>query len=170
MPDYGSRVADKAIRDVNRKLRSTYGTARKELRAKLKDFNAKYAERDRIKRKQLADGKITRQQYADWKAGQVFQRKQWESKVREVSQVMAHTNEQALRVVNDSRLDVFSENYNYSAFMGELKTGLSFDVYNTQAVARLLRDDPQILPEWKIDEAKDYEWNYKKVNSRWARL
>lgn len=165
MPDYGARVADKAIKRVERELRSTYGMAQRELRGKLRDFNDKYRVKDAAKRKQLAEGKITKQDYANWKAGQVFQKKQWESKVREVSQVLAHTNEQAMRVVNDSRLDVFAENYNFSAFLGEQQLGVSFDVYNTQAVARLIQDDPQILPEWKIDEDKDYEWNAKKVNN-----
>lgn len=165
MPDYGAKVADKAIKQVERELRSTYGTAKRELQEKLKDFNDRYKGKDAIKRQQLAKCEITPQQYADWKAGQVFQRKQWESKVREVSKVLINANEQAMRVVNDSRLDVFSENYNFCAFIGEKQIGLSFDVYNTQAVARLIRDDPQILPEWKIDEEKDYEWNAKKVNN-----
>ena len=165
MPDYGARKADKAIQRVERELRSTYGTAKRELQEKLRDFKAKYAERDKVKRQQLAEGKITRQQYADWKAGQVFQQKQWKSKVREVSSVLANTNQQAMNVVNNSRLDVFAENYNFSAFLGEQQLGVSFDVYNTQAVARLIKDDPQILPEWKIDEEKDYEWNAKKVNN-----
>ena len=165
MPDYGAKMADKAISDIEAKLRSTYGTAQRDLQKKLRDFNARFAAKDREKRQQLNDGKITKQEYADWKAGQVFQRGQWEEKVREVSRVMADTNEQAMRIVNDGRLDVFSENYNYMAYLGEKQTGVSFNIYNTQAVARLIQDDPQILPEWKIDEEKDYTWNYQKVNN-----
>lgn len=165
MPDYGARVADKAIQETERKLRSTYSTAQRELQKKLKTFNDKYKVKDAMKRKQLAEGKISKQDYADWKAGQVFQRKQWEAKVKEVVSVMTNSNEQAAKIINEGRLDVFSENYNFLAFLGEKQIGISFDVYNTQAVARLIQDDPQILPEWKIDEEKDYEWNYKKVNN-----
>lgn len=165
MPDYGARVSDKAIRETERKLRSTYSTAQRELRKKLKSFNDKYKVKDAAKKKQLAEGKISKQDYADWKAGQVFQQKQWKAKVKEAASVMTNSNEQAAKIVNEGRLDVFSENYNFSAFLGEQQLGISFDVYNTQAVARLIQDDPQILPEWKIDEEKDYEWNEKKVNN-----
>lgn len=165
MPDYGARVADKAIRDTERKLRATYSTAQRELQKKLDTFNSKYKARDEAKRQLLAEGKITEQDYANWKAGQVFQKKQWKAKVNEVAAVMANSNAQAARIVNEGRLDVFSENYNFIAFVGEQQLGVSFDIYNTQAVARLIQDDPQILPEWKIDEEKDYEWNAKKVNN-----
>jgi len=165
MADYGANVADKTIATVERKLRVTYRTAQKELKAKLNDFVRKSAERDRRKRKLLDEGKISKQDYANWKAGQIFQQKQWEAKVKEVAAVMTHSNEQAARIINESRLNVFSENYNFSAFVGEQQVGISFDVYNTQAVARMIKDDPQVLPEWKIDEQKDYEWNYKKINN-----
>ena len=165
MPDYGAEVADKAIRDTERKLRSTYSTAQRELRKKMKDFNDRYKDKDAAKRKLLDEGKISKQDYANWKSGQVFQRKLWEDKVKEVAAVMANSNEQAAKVINEGRLGVFAENYNFSAFLGEQQLGVSFGVYNTQSVARLIADDPQILPEWKIDEEKDYIWNYKKVNN-----
>lgn len=171
MPDYGSKVADRAIRDVERELRTTYSTARKELRKKLKDFNEKHRVKNAYKRQQLADGKITKQEYKEWLTGQVFMRTQWENKIKQVNRIMLSSNRQAMNIINNRRLDVFAENYNYNSFRaerlfrGQNGLGISFDLYNTQSAARLIADDPEILPEWKIDEEKDYEWNYKKVNN-----
>lgn len=172
MPDYGDKMANRAIKTVDRRLKATYVKANRELHKKLDDFTRKYAVKDAVKRQQLADGKITAAEYADWKAGQVFQRKEWEHKCASVAQVLFRSNEEAAEIIHNHKLDVFSGNYNFMAYIGEktlnkegVKAGISFDVYNTQAVARLVQKDPQTLPKWKIDEPKDYKWNLKKVNN-----
>lgn len=172
MPDYGDKMANRAIKTVDRRLKATYVKANRELHKKLDDFTRKYAVKDAVKRQQLADGKITAAEYADWKAGQVFQRKEWEHKCASVAQVLFRSNEEAAEIIHNHKLDVFSGNYNFMAYIGEktlnkegVKAGVSFDVYNTQAVARLVQKDPQTLPKWKIDEPKDYKWNLKKVNN-----
>jgi len=164
MADYGARYADRAIAGAAKELKSTYRKAQKELKEKLAGFEKRFEQTNRMKRKQLEEGKITDQQYRDWLTGQVFIRNQWQQSIREVSAVMHSCNSQAAKMINERRLDVFAENYNYMAFKGEGITGVSFGVYNTQAVARLIMDDPKILPEWKVDEEKDYEWNERKVN------
>lgn len=165
MPDYGARMADRKIKTIDRRLRFTYRTAERELKEKLADFNKKFAEKDRKKQKQLANGEITKDEYKAWLNGQVFIRSQWESKIRECQQVMLTHNKQAMNIVRNNSIDVFAENYNYQAFIAEQTTGISFGIYNTEAVARLIEDNPDILPEWKIDEEKDYTWNEKKVNN-----
>ena len=60
---------------------------------------------------------------------------------------------------------MFSENYNRYAYETEIRTGTSFDIYNEDAVDRLLKQDPKLLPEWMIDEEKDYVWNRQKVEN-----
>lgn len=166
MPDYADRYTDRKISDVDKRLRQTYRTAQKELKAKLDDFNRKSAARDKEKQRQLKEGKISEQQYKDWLAGQVFIRKQWENKVKQVSQVMTDHNRQAMNIINTSRFDVFAENYNYNAFQTEkVVATTSFNLYNAEAVARMMMDEPQLLPEWKVDKEKDYRWNSQKVNN-----
>ena len=166
MPDRGARYADKSIVKVTRSLKKTYAQAQKELESKLKDFNARFKAKDKEKQRQRDAGEITEQQYKDWLSGQVFIRNQWESKIRQVNAVMLDYNKQAMNIVNNSRFDVFAENYYSEAFRAQwIVNDLSWNVYNSQALAQLIKDDPQILPEWKIDEEKDYKWNYQKVNN-----
>lgn len=165
MPDYGAMYADRQIASITKELKATYRTAQRELKEKLADFNKKFEKKNDEKRKQLESGEITAQQYRDWLTGQVFMRNQWESNIRQVNAVLHDINNQSLNLINSKRLDVFAENYNFNAFRAERETGISFGLYNAQAVAQLVLDDPQLLPEWKIDEEKDYTWNYKKVNN-----
>ena len=166
MPDRGARYADKAIAKINQELRKTYKTAQQELTQKLKDFNRKFDSKDKEKREQVREGKISKQDYQNWLAGQVFMRNQWESKIRQVTAVMQDHNQQSMKLINEGRFDTFAENYYAEAFKSQwIVQDISFGIYNTQAIAELIKNNPQILPERKINEKKDYDWNYQKVNN-----
>lgn len=163
--DYGERYADKKISAVNRELRKTYRTAQAELKKKLYDFEKRFAAKNKQKKLELEAGKISKQDYKDWLTGQVFIRTQFEQNIKKVNAVLLDCNRQALNIINNARFDVFAENYNYNAWKAEREIAVSFNVYSAESVARLMLDDPQLLPKWKIDEKKDYIWNYNKVNN-----
>lgn len=165
MPDYGARYADKKISEVNRELRRTYRTAQVELKKKLADFEKRFAAESKKKKAQLANGEITKEEYQSWLTGRVFVRNQWEANIRQVNKVLLDINQQAANIVNTSRFDVFAENYNFAAWQAERAINVSFSLYNAESVAKLILDNPQLLPEWKVDEEKDYVWNYRKVNN-----
>ena len=163
--DYGERYSDKKISAVNRDLRKTYRTAQAELKKKLSDFEKRFAAKNKQKKLELEAGKISKQDYKDWLTGQVFIRTQFEQNIKKVNAVLLDCNRQALNIINNARFDVFAENYNYNAWKAEREIAVSFNVYSAESVARLMLDDPQLLPKWKIDEKKDYIWNYNKVNN-----
>lgn len=163
--DYGHQYADKKISAVDRELKKTYRTAQKQLKEKLADFEKQFARKDKEKKKKLEAGEITQDEYRDWMTGQVFVRSRWQEQQRMVNAVLLDHNRQAMNIVNTSTFDVFAENYNYSAFLAEQKMVGMFNLYNAEAVARLILGDPQLLPEWNIDQKKDYIWNQQKVNN-----
>lgn len=165
MADYGAEYADKKLRSVDKQLQKEYGQAEEELKKKLADFTAKSAARDKYKRKQLEAGIITEEEYQSWLKGQVFQKKRWEAKIRQMQFVLHSHNEQAAKMIHENKLDVYNENYFHQAYEMEMVTGASFDLYSTEAVTKLIRDRDQLLPEWKVDQKKDYNWNYDKVNN-----
>lgn len=165
MADYGSKVTDRAISQADKELRKTYQQAKREMQKKLSDFKKRFAAKDKEKRKQRDEGKITEEQYQQWLSGQVFIRHQWESKVEQINQVLLDHNRQAMKLVSEKRFDVFAENYNINAFEAEKRIAISFNVYSAESVAQLMLDDPRLLPEWKIDKKKDYTWNSQKVNN-----
>ena len=165
MSDYGARFAERINGRVDRSIHRTYGQARKELKEKLAQFQQHHLARDLYMQSQLEAGKITKEYYQNWLMGQVFQDQQWKAKIRQMSDVMLNHSKVAAGIVRQNKYAVFAENYNFLAYIAQQKTGISFQAYSTQAVARLIKDKPQVLPEWRINEEKDYEWNYKKVNN-----
>lgn len=167
MADYGSRIADKAIDATSRKVRKIYKQAGKELQEKLEEFSAKHIVKQKEMLAKLDAGEITKAAYTSWMKGQVFIGKQWQNKVDQAARIMLSANAEAAKIVRQGKMDVFAENYNFAAYELEkqAKGIISFGLYSGESVARLIKEKPKMLPEWKIDEKKDYKWNRQKVEN-----
>ena len=168
MPDYGQMFADQTVAEIAKRLRKIYDQAAKELRLKFADFQRKHQAKQLEKLDQLKDGKITKSEYDSWMMGQLFIGKQWQDKIDQAVRIMHNANQTATDIVNKGRFDVFAENYNYSSFLLDkhFRADMGFNLFSTEAVSRLIKKAPKLLPEWKIDKAKDYIWNHSKlVNS-----
>lgn len=167
MPDYGSRVADKAIETTARKIRKVYKQAAEELSKKFDDFLEKHREKGAEMLEKLKNGEITQAVYHSWMRGQVFIGKQWQNKIASAVQIMNEANIEAAKIVSAGKLNVFAENFNHAAYELEKRAKgiVSFNIYNETTAARLLKKKPKMLPEWKIDEKKDYKWNRQKVEN-----
>jgi len=165
MPDYGTRIADQGVDRSRRKMQTVYDQAAKELERKLRLFRKHFKAQQARMTKDLAAGKISKADYESWLRGQVFTGKRWENKVRQAVNIFGKANRLAHRIIQKIRLWVFSENYNHNAYETEINTGVSFDIYNEDAVQQLINEDPKMLPEWRIDEEKDYAWNRQKVEN-----
>ena len=167
MADYGAQVADKAISYLTRQVRKVYEQAAKELQEKLNSFVKRFQAADLKKQALLKAGEITKADYDLWMSGQVFQRMQWQRRVHQAARIMNNANNTAKEIVQKGRFSVFAENYNYAAFQTEKYFGLNlnFNLFSSDTVSRLIKSAPKLLPEWKIDKAKDYIWNYQKIKN-----
>ena len=167
MPDYGAQIADKTIANTVRKIHKVYQKAASDLRKELNDFTEHFAKQDKEQKALVDAGKITAAEYNAWRDRQIFRRKQWQDKLDQAVKIMNDANAEAVEVVKHGKLNVFAENYNYNAYQLEkkVKGAVNFNIYNEQTVARLVRKRPKVLPEWKINEKKDYIWNRRKVNN-----
>ena len=165
MADYGQRVTDGAVSSTSRKMRKVYKQAEKELNRKLLSFRKRFAAQQKVMTAALKAGEISKADYESWMRGQVFRGKRWESKITQLIRIIHKTNNIAGEIIRKIKLFVFGENYNHNAYETEVNTGISFDIYNEDAVDKLLKEDPKLLPEWRIDEEKDYLWNRQKVEN-----
>ena len=164
--DIGVAYTDAEIKELERKIIDIYFEAEIDVLKKMDDFTEKYKKKDLEFQKQLKEGKITQADYDDWKKGQVFVGKQWAAKKNEMITAANNANKIATSIINRSAYGVFGENSNFMAYTMEHTAGVNFgfNTYNTNAVINLVKDDPQLLPKWKIDQKKDYIWNQKNIN------
>lgn len=166
MADYAARATDEALKALERRIRSVYTQAQKDIEAKTKDFWERHKVKDAKYRQQVKDGKISVEDYQAWLRGQVFQGEQWKTKLQQVQSVLAQANKNALNIINGGRIEVFATNSNWTAYNLEKTAGVNFGfgIYDADAVTRLLRDDPDLLPAKKLNVTKDKLWNKGNIN------
>lgn len=166
MADLGATFTDAEIAKTEKELKAVYNKAYKDILQKQKDFNEKYKIKEEKKLKQVASGQMTQEEFDHWKKGQVFQGKQWENKKKQILGTIYKTNDIATGIVNEKTSNVFAFNANYTAYDLEHGAGVNFGFgfYDEATVVNLIKNNPQLLPKWKIDQPKDYTWNQKKLN------
>ena len=166
MPDLGAKYTDEQIIQVEKQLKSVYNQAYKDILQKQKDFNEKYEKKEAKYEAQVASGKITQEQFDSWKKGQVFQGEQWQNKKKDILNTIHNSNKIAVDIVNGKTQNVFTFNANYMSYSLEHDAGVNFgfSLYDSATTVNLIKNNPQLLPEWKIDQPKDYTWNQKKLN------
>lgn len=167
MIDQGAAYTDKELAKMEKKIKQIYSEAQSDIEDKIAEFNKKFAAKSEMLLKQVDEGKITQEQYDQWLRGQVFQSEQWESKKDQIIGVIQNANKEAANILNGGTISVFAENANWSHYQMEQSQGVNFGfgLYDAQTVTNLIKNDPQVLPKWKINEPKDYIWNAKKVNN-----
>lgn len=165
--DPAIKYTDAEIKILDEKIQLLYGEAQSDIQKKLNDFTTKFKKKDLEYSSLLANGKITKEEYAAWRKGQVFTGKQWVQKKKEIAAVLDNSNKIATAMVNQSAISVLGENLNFMGYSLEHTAGVNFGfgLYNQEAVTKLVKDDPQLLPKWKINEKKDYTWNQKNLNN-----
>ena len=167
MIDQGAVYTDKELAKMEKKIKQIYSEAQSDIEDKIAEFNKRFAAKSEMLLKQVDEGKITQEQYDQWLRGQVFQSEQWKSKKDQIIGVIQNANKEAANILNGGTISVFAENANWSHYQMEQSQGVNFGfgLYDAQTVTNLIKNDPQVLPKWKINEPKDYIWNAKKVNN-----
>lgn len=167
MADYVERYSGKASDELEKQIRRVYKQAAEEVQKKLDDFIRGHKARNAQMLQMVSDGKMSKQDYQKWMRGQVFQGDQWKQKLKDVTEVYVHADEKAREIVGGTSKNVFMEAANYTAYDLEkgMRGAVAFNVYDAKTVERLLKKDPKMLPEWKIDQPKDYKWNEKRVRN-----
>ena len=156
-----------------RRVRPVYQQAQKEVQEKLDNYLARFAARDVAKRQQLAQGVITRQEYARWRTGQIMMGKRWADMVNVLAQDYHNANEIAQSIVRGYMPEVYAINHNFAVYEAEKGALIdtSYTLYDRQSVERIMRDNPDLLPppgkrvSERIAAGKDVRWNRQQIQS-----
>lgn len=163
--DEADRLTEEALAHVEARIARIYGQAAAEITEKAAAHYRDLERKDVAMRARLERGEITEQDYRNWLSGQMLVGQINEDLRDNLAAQLTGTNELAAAFVNDSRLDVFAINHNYSAYGLETTYGnLSFTLYNAEAVRRIIVDNPDLLPDpVSIDVPLDQRWNREKI-------
>ena len=166
MADLGHQMTEQELAALERRIKQVYGTASKELKKKADEYFAKFAVRDKEQLKLLEEGKITEQQYKQWRLAQIGRGKRFNALRDDVAQRINEANKVAVAYVNDATPGIYSLNHNYSAYTIEQVAGdVGFTLYDEQTVKRLIEEDPTLLPARRVNAPKDLKWNKERFGA-----
>lgn len=160
------RISTRQLNSLRRRILRVYGTARREMTEQLTEFLAKYKQLDEHKRQQLEAGEITESDYRTWLRNQVFQSEMMHQKLDNITQTCTTAQQTAYKLARDEQYDIFALGANYAFYELEQAAGVAFNLtlYNTEAVKRLLLENPKLVPNKRIKSESNRTYDARVFN------
>ncbi len=175
MSDFAHDQTDLVIEDIEKRLAREYEKAEREVRKKCEEYFRKFKVKDSIKRDQVKRGVITDADYAAWRRSQMIVGAKWESFRDQIAEDYANANLIAKSIMSGYRPDVYALNHNFATYLieKEIDADTYYTLYNREAVERMLRKNPRMLPppgakkmrDILDPNKKDVLWNKQQVQS-----
>ena len=172
--DRGHERTEQVISKIEGRLRAEYEQAAKEVQETLDDYMERFALKDKKWQEWVKDGKRTHEQYDAWRKQQLMQGDRWKAIKQQLAHDMVNTTSIARSIVQSYMPEIYELNANYALYQVEVGNGYtlpsSLTLYNREAVARLVKDEPDLMPMGKnilgdIARGKAERWERQKVQS-----
>ena len=169
-PDKGYDLTEKELKTLEKRIYDSYKEAYDGLTEIIKEYFAKFADRDASEKARLDAGDITEEQYKQWRLAQIGRGKRFEALRDKVAERMTNTNAAAVAYVNDATPGIYSLNRNFAAYTIEQVTGdVGFDLWDEQTVKRLIVEQPELMPYYPPKRALkrgiDLAWGKKQITA-----
>lgn len=164
--DKGHIETEKVLVALEKRIKKLYGDASKDLKKEADEYFAQFVKRDKEQKKLVDAGKITDEEYKQWRLAQIGRGKRFLALCDKLAERMTDANKIAVSYVNDATPGIYSLNYNYSAYEIEQVAGMTdFTLLDEQTVRRMMVEDPDLLPKRRVDAPKDLKWNRTKFQA-----
>lgn len=160
--DYSTRQ----LNQLRRRILRVYGTARREMQDQLTEFLDHFEQMDAHKRELLEAGTITEADYRTWLRNQVFQSELMQAKLDNITQTCTAAQTTAYKLARDEQYDLFAFGANYAFYEMEQAAGVSLNLtlYSTEAVKRLLLENPKLVPNRRIKSESNKTYDARIFN------
>lgn len=173
MHDIAHEQTEKEIARIERELKKEYAQAEREIQEKLDKYMERYRRNDEKYRRMVQNGEMSKQDYQRWRTGQIAIGRRWEDMRATIAQDLANTNHIARSIAQSHAPEVYALNHNFATYQIERDASVStsYTLYSREAVERLMRDNPKMLPDpgkrtaERIRLGKDVKWNERQLQS-----
>ena len=172
-PDPAHRQTDKLIEKMEKDVSEVYRQAHEEMSEKLADYLRRFEKKDKTWRKWVEEGKKTKEEYLQWRKGQILIGKRWEDMKNDLAQDYLNAHKIAESIVRGYMPEVYALNHNYATF--EVEKGslidTNYSLYSRETVEKLFRGDSPLYksPGAKMQQAiKDGQimrWDRSQIQS-----
>lgn len=161
------------LKNLESRIKKEYQIATKEMEDKISDYMSRFTLKDQKWQEWVSDGTKTADQYKQWRQQQMMVGKSYESLKDTLADEMVNADKVAKTMIRNTMPAVYAENFNFGVYETEMaaKVDTSFTLYNKDAIARLLQDDPDFIPPMgkqtkkAVSEGKVKAWNKQQVQS-----
>ena len=170
--DLGHKLTDKELAKLERRIAKLYREAGKEMQATIGAYFEQFKKRDEEMKALIGtvqNGKEwTEADYKQWRLNQIGRGERYQAMRDKVAQRATDANAVAVAYTNDATPGIYSLNRNYSAYTIEQVAGnVGFDLWDEQAVKRLMVDQPNLMPYYPPKRALkrgiDLEYGKKQI-------
>ena len=145
--DYAHRMTDAQLARLEKRIAKLYKEAADELTDTVQTYFSQLEKRDAAMKEQLDAGKITEQQYKQWRLAQIGRGKRFEALRDKVAERYTGANATAVAYVNDATPGIYSLNRNYAAYkIEQVSSHADFTLWDERTVRRLLVEQPDLMP------------------------
>jgi SPP1 gp7 family putative phage head morphogenesis protein len=165
--DEGFKQSEKMLNELEAKLHKEYLQATKEMTEKVDKYFAKFKDEDEKQKARYEKGEITKKEYTEWRKRKMLTGKRYTQMRDTLASDLTKTAQIAMKYVDNKAIDVYALNMNYETYNIEHETRVdtSFTLYNHDAVQRLIKENPELLPQPKVDVDKSERWNLQHIQS-----
>lgn len=160
--DYAHEQTDVALEALERAIQRVYSQVGKDITNTAKAFMERFRAADSKKKEQVENGALSESEYRIWRAGYIAKGEQYQEAAENAAKIANTANKQAVEVVNGRLPELYALNRNYISY-DFFRQGFSLGYVDVNTVLRLLRDDPELFPPYKLIDSKDIAWNVQKV-------
>ena len=154
--DIAHKESDKILEELEKELKKLYSSC----------YKKNKAEFEKALNKLLKNKKLTIQQQNEL----LEEMERYETIIKQLAEEIKNANVTASNMINGELINVYSVNYNYGAYMVENASGYNcaFNIYNTNAIKKLLADNINPFTMISLDEAKDKDIIYRLLKRQFA--
>lgn len=154
--DIAHKESDKILEELEKELKKLYSSC----------YKKNKAEFEKALNKLLKNKKLTVQQQNEL----LEEMQRYEDIIKQLAEEIKNANVTASNMINGEMVNVYSTNYNYGAYMVENASGYncSFNIYNQNAIKKLLADNINPFTMISLDEAKDKDIIYRLLKRQFA--
>lgn len=171
--DIAHKKTDRILTNIERRVRKEYRQASKEVEQKLDNYFAAFRRKDEAKREAVKAGEMTEHDYKQWRTSQLAVGKRWESLKDQLAQDYTNATVIARNISDGYMPEVYAINHNFATYEVETsaKVDTSYTLYSAESVERLIRENPDILPQVGrttqelIDSGVLKKWEMKNIQS-----
>lgn len=171
--DYGHEYSQAQLNYLEKQIDNLYFKSESQLADKARKYLSEFEKEDKKQLEKLKNNKITEKQYKKWRRDKLLLSDQWKQMEEALYKDFLKKDKIAKQLINIHQKDIFATNINFGTF--EIEKGLnvdtSFTLYSKETVARLLIDNPDLLPDPteslkdKIKLGKIRQWNKQQLRA-----